>query len=275
MSITYYDNSKPTWTPGPNGNSSAELARVTASPKGWIYTPAAPNAAQVEVLQSIRQLSGKITDRSDLLGLPTFIPVFSSSANTGGALTGITLGVGGSAYGASLTNIPVTLTGGGATTQGTATANSDAGGVVISYNILTGGAGYTSTPTVTVGGVGTGATGTAVTSAFNVITAAVLRMTLTASEAVYVAGSPKINVTVGANTRQFTYDSVLSTSTALVFKYTVVAGDVALVTAVTSSASVVISAYEGIGDVLTATGGTNWLANVTFTAPSLARVSVN
>lgn len=273
---TYYDTAKPNFTPGPGGRAAAELARVTASPRGWIYTPPAPNTAQVEVLSAIGSLVAKDLGRDDIGILPTFIAGFTSSANTGGTLTSITLGAGGASYGASLTNIPVTVSGGGATTQATATANSNAGGNIISFNVLTPGSGYTSLPTITVGGAGTGATGVAVTAAFNVITAAVLRVTLAASEAVYVSGAPGISVTIGANVRQFVYDSALSTGTSLVFKYAVVVGDVALVTAVTSGASVsMIGTFDGIGDVLTATGGTNWLSTVTFSAPSLTRVSVN
>ncbi|MCX6952349.1 MAG: S-layer family protein [Verrucomicrobia bacterium] len=45
----------------------------------------------------------------------------------------------------------VTLTGGGAVTQGTAQANTDANGTITSYTVLTGGAGYTSAPTVVIG----------------------------------------------------------------------------------------------------------------------------
>lgn len=352
MTTTYFDTSRPDWTPGPLGRDASELAKISASPKGWIYTfspilrnissatwtggaatitvPAhgfivgdsvtiagvtvntgyngtftiatTPTAdtftyavadpggagtttaatasyatsSNIEVLTALRQLDSKITGQTDAETLPTFTAAFTSSANTGGILSTIDVAVGGTGYGVSTDPIPVTISGGGASVQATAHAVADAGGVITSFVVDTPGTGYLSTPTIVVGGTGTDGAGTPNLTAFNVVTAAVLKVTLTASEAVYVSGTPKIAVTIGVNTRQFTYDSALSDSTHLVFKYTVVAGDDALVTEVVSGATVNISGtYDGIGDALTATGGTNWLTSVAFTAPVLTNVSVN
>jgi hypothetical protein len=75
-----------------------------------------------------------------------------------GTVEGINLVVGGSGY----TSVPVVkFTGGGATTQATATATI-LDGAVTGFTGLTPGAGYTSTPTVTItGGGGANATATA------------------------------------------------------------------------------------------------------------------
>ena len=435
MTTIYYDATLPDWSPGPLGRDASELARITASPKGWIYTPAAPNADQVEVIKALRQLDSKITAGTDAETLPTFTAAFTSSAHTGGVLSTIAVGTAGTGYATPNTNIactfdaahgsapeatvhatsdnfgalatfvvdtagvgytswpsvvvggagsngtglvkmipvtftisdagtgytpgsvpltftlggattqatghavadgagnitsivldtpgsgytsaptitidppgagvtatasvatyevfvisvdvagtnygtvnsaiPVTVTLGGASVQATAHGVSNTGGAIASFVVDTGGTGYLFTPTVTVGGTGTLGTGNPAITAFDVVTAAVLKITLTASEDMNVAGTPSIAVTIGAATRSFVYSAGDSTATELVFKYTVVAGDAALITEVVSGAAVTFGTYDGIGDVLTATGGTNWLTAVTFTAPSLLNVAVN
>lgn len=68
----------------------------------------------------------------------------------------LTLVNGGSGYTTAPT---VTVAGGGATTQATATATINSAGAVVAITLLTNGTGYTTTPTVTItGGGGTGAT---------------------------------------------------------------------------------------------------------------------
>lgn len=59
----------------------------------------------------------------------------------------------------------------------------------------------------------------------NTVTGDIVTVTLTASEPVAVSGTPTIDLVIGANTRQLTYDSINSTDTSLVFTYEVVAGD--------------------------------------------------
>ena len=59
------------------------------------------------------------------------------------------------------------------------------------------------------------------------VTGDVLTLTLTASEAVVVVGSPQVALAINLTTRQMVYDSASSTSTSLKFKYTVVGGDAA------------------------------------------------
>lgn len=190
-------------------------------------------------------------------------------------LASIAIANAGTGYATINSAVPVTVSSGNPVTAATAHAVSDAYGTLASFVIDTAGSGYQFTPTITVGGAGTNGTGTPGISAMNVATGAVLKVTLTASEAVNVAGTPSIFVTIGVASRSFVYDSALSDSTHLVFKYIVVAGDAALITAVTSGAAVTFGTYDGIGDVLTATGGTNWLTAVTFTASNITNVSVN
>jgi hypothetical protein len=108
------------------------------------------------------------------------------------------------------------------------------------------------------------------------VTGDVLTVTLTASEPVTVSGTPFINVTIGANTRRFSYTSVGSTSTSLKFTYTVVAGDVAIGGGVVSAASATLTNVNaGIGDILAATNAVRWMGTVTFTAPVMTTISVN
>jgi len=59
----------------------------------------------------------------------------------------------------------------------------------------------------------------------NYVTDDVLTFTVTASEALTVVNTPRIALTIGANTRQALYSAADSTETSLVFKYTVVADD--------------------------------------------------
>lgn len=101
------------------------------------------------------------------------------------------------------------------------------------------------------------------------VTGDVMTITLTASEAVEVQGSPKIAVTIGSVTRQATLDAS-STDTSLVFKYTVVASDVATAGGV-SVAGTTNGGY--ISDKLPA--NKRQTATVTFTAPDTSLVTVN
>jgi len=216
------------------------------------------------------------------------LPTITFEASPGGGtlatatglyvLKSITLGNAGTGYGIVNSAIAVTVSGGQAETQATAHGVSDEFGLVGSFVVDTAGAGYAGTPTITVEtspGAGTSTTGIPTIAEMTIATGAILSITLTASEDVNVAGTPSIAVTVGAETRSFVYSVSDSTATALVFKYTVVAGDAALITEVESGALVIFGTYDGIGDVLTATGGTGWLSSVAFTAPSLTNVSVN
>lgn len=61
----------------------------------------------------------------------------------------------------------------------------------------------------------------------NTVTGDVITVTLTASEAVEVTGTPVITLTIAGVSRNLTYDAATSTGTSLKFKYTVVAGDAA------------------------------------------------
>lgn len=84
--------------------------------------------------------------------------VIESDILKGGGVESITVSAGGSGYVQASTT--VTISGGGGT-GATATATI-VGGAVAAITVTGTGSGYTSVPTVTIGGVGTGATGVAV-----------------------------------------------------------------------------------------------------------------
>lgn len=97
----------------------------------------------------------------------------------------------------------------------------------------------------------------------------VLTLTATFNEKVYVAGgTPRIAVVIGVNTRQATYASGTGT-TALVFTYTIVGGDVAIAGQLSATSPIDLNSAT-IKDV----AGNN--ATLTFTAPAgISGMSVN
>lgn len=102
------------------------------------------------------------------------------------------------------------------------------------------------------------------------ITGDILTVTVSSTEEVVVGGSPKIAVTIGANTRQAAFDQASSTTTSLVFKYTIVAGDVALA----GNVSVAATTNGGqIADVLPA--NKRQPVTVSFTAPNTSTATAN
>lgn len=109
----------------------------------------------------------------------------------------------------------------------------------------------------------------------NYVTGAVLTFTVTASEAVTVVNTPRIALTIGANTRQALYSAADSTETSLVFKYTIVAGDldtdgIAVASAMNlNTTGKVKDKIIGGSEVEVAVG------SLTFTPPSTAGVTVN
>ena len=104
----------------------------------------------------------------------------------------------------------------------------------------------------------------------HMVTNDVLTVTLTASEAVEVLGAPKITVTINGTARQASYDQASSTSTSLVFKYTVVAGDIATAGQITVGTATV-GGY--ISDILPS--NKRAVSTVTFTAPNATAISAN
>ena len=89
-----------------------------------------------------------------------------------------------------------------------------------------------------------------------------IRVAVTFSEAVTVTGTPQIGLTVGAATRQATYDATRSKGSLLVFTYTVQATD---------------ADPDGISmaaDALTLNGGTISLASDTTTAAALSHAAL-
>lgn len=106
------------------------------------------------------------------------------------------------------------------------------------------------------------------------VTGQVLSFTVTASEAVLVENTPFINVTIGSTIRKATYDAASSTDTSLVFKYTVVAGDVDADGIVVATA---ISLNGGkVKDKILASGGVVDAASLAFTnTPVTTGITVN
>ena len=101
------------------------------------------------------------------------------------------------------------------------------------------------------------------------VTGNVMTVTLTASEPVEVLAA-KINVVIGVNTRQLTYKDTLSTTTSLVFQYTIVAGDLATAGNITVATS---NSAGYISDVLPA--NKKALSTVTFTSPNTSTATAN
>lgn len=105
-----------------------------------------------------------------------------------------------------------------------------------------------------------------------------LTFTVTASEPVIVTGAPTLGVTIGSTLRDAAYDPVTSTSTALVFKYTIQAGEVdANGIAVNSGLTLGVTGKgkSKIIDVIAdSTGSAVPDASVTFTVPSTVAVLV-
>jgi hypothetical protein len=59
----------------------------------------------------------------------------------------------------------------------------------------------------------------------NAVTANIITVTVTSTEPIIITGTPTITLAIGSVIRNLVYDSVNSTTTVLVFKYVVVAGD--------------------------------------------------
>lgn len=109
-----------------------------------------------------------------------------------------------------------------------------------------------------------------------VVTGNVITVTITASEPVQVTGTPTIALTVGSATDFMTYNVTTSTSTSLVFNYTVLAGDHA-----TAGNFVVGSSIVGtvsIGDILpngTVSGAVYPVASLAYTSPTTSTTTIN
>lgn len=116
--------------------------------------------------------------------------------------------------------------------------------------------------------------------AAHMVTGDILTVTLTASEAVAfqnitATSYPYVNVVIGTNTRPVYYSTSLSTPTSLVFKYTVIAGDVATLGNVVGSGTLNLN-----GSVIQDVAGTAGTHNTAFTpgaftAPVTSTIYVN
>jgi hypothetical protein len=109
----------------------------------------------------------------------------------------------------------------------------------------------------------------------NKVTGTVLTFTVTPSEPVEVVGLPTIAVTIGSNVRLAVYDAVNSTSTSLLFKYTVVAGDVDADGIVVANV-ITLGTTDEVGDLIIGGGDVNIApAALTFTVPTTTGITVN
>lgn len=105
-------------------------------------------------------------------------------------------------------------------------------------------------------------------------TGAVLTFTVTPSEAVEVVNTPRIALTIGANTRYATYSAADSTDTSLVFKYTVVAGDTDA-DGIAVANAINLNTTGKVRDKILASGGVVDVADLTYTVPTTTGITVN
>lgn len=264
------------YSDAPAWNSNA-----VANEKGWI------DSVTGEVLVSIGGLDAKVTD----IGVvPTFAAVLSGGKGT--AIVATTTG-GVLNTTSEVQTITVTATGGtftityaGQTTSAIAYNASTAAVQAALWALsniadndvaVTGSAGaYTLTWINSLGDVAAPTTTVALLQGGRTyITGDVLRVTVTATEAVVVDGKPTIAVTINAASRVATYDGSLSNGTVLVFTYTIVAGDVATAGQFTLGTSMVATGTS-IGDEL-ARGGSKALSSgqKVFPAVTTTAVTVN
>lgn len=250
--------------------------------KGWV------DSVTGEVLVAINNLSGKVTD----IGVvPTFAAVLSGGhatitvttttpgvLNTTSEVQTIVLNnaTGGTftitfdgqttaaiAYNASTATVQAALWALSNVADNDVAVTGSAGNYTLTWiNSL----GDVAQPTCNVGSLQGGVT---------YVTGDILTVTVTATEAVVVDGRPTIAVTINAANRVATYDGSASTGTSLVFKYTIVAGDVATAGQVTLGTSM-HTATSNIGDALP-NGGSRPLTSgqKVFPAVTTTAVTVN
>jgi hypothetical protein len=107
----------------------------------------------------------------------------------------------------------------------------------------------------------------------NMVTGDQFRVTLTASEPVFVAGTPTITVTINGVAKLATYDAVDSTSTSLEFEYIVLASDSIPTWAVTHAYALGAVYYHSPGGYYTVTTG--YTSTGTFGATDTGNTTVS
>jgi len=256
-------------------NSLGNVDTVEVETKGLVATPTASESGWVhpvtgELLVAIRSLSTKQTDISTPA---TFTGVLSGGKGTAVVATTVP-GVLNTT--SEVQTITVTATGGtftitysGQTTAALAYNASTAtvraalwalSNIADNDVAVTGTAGnYTLTWINSLGNV-TAPTTTVTNLQGNItfVTGNVLTITVTASEPVVVDGVPTLVLAINGTNRNALYVAADSTSTSLVFKYTVVAGDVATAGQFTIGTS--MAAAGSISDILV-NGGSNPLTS--------------
>jgi hypothetical protein len=233
-------------------------ATATASERGWIHPVTG------EVLVAIKDLDDKQTD---IASVPTFTGVLSGAKGVATVATTVQ-GVTGTT--SEVTTIAIVATGGtftitysGQTTTPLAynasTATVQAALWALS-NIADSAVAVTGTPsnyTLTwINSLGNIVqpivTATSLLGNRKFFSDDVMIVTVTASEAVTVDGTPKLNLSINSVNRSAFYDGSVSTPTSLVFKYTIVGSDVATAGQFTVGTSITLD--TNISDNL-ATGG--------------------
>lgn len=165
----------PVWSCGASGLSAGYLPTTALTPRAL---PASAVALP---------LSGEVSVSAPGSAYTTPPTVTISAVNAGSGATGtavmelgtVAVAAGGTGYPTNQTALACTLSGGGGS-GAVVTAVTNGSGVVTSYNIVDRGTGYTSVPTVTVTGGGSGATST--------VRLQVKSITLTAAGSGYTAG---------------------------------------------------------------------------------------
>lgn len=253
-------------------------ANAVVDEKGWV------DSVTGEVLVAINNLSGKSTD----IGVvPTFAAILSGGLGSAVVAT-TTPGVLNTT--SEVQTITVTATGGtftitydgqttaaiayNASTAAVQTALWALSNIADNDVAVTGSAGaYTLTWINSLGDVAQPTTDvTNLEGGLTYVTGDILTVTVTASEAVVVDGKPTIALTINATNRVATYDGSASTGTSLVFKYTVVAGDVATAGQFTLGTSM-HNTTSSIGDALP-NGGSRPLTSGQKVFPAVTTTSV-
>ena len=243
---------KPDWSADGKFTRASASGKIYPAPMGWV-APAAGKAGKATT--SLTWATGVVTvvatGHGLVSGQGTLITGVTAAGYNGYQIATVT--------DANTFTYPLTADPGAASVQGIVYKNVEVVVAISNLKVVNADAavGPTYTAAVSYSGIAAMVTG-------NVIT-----VTLTASEAVEVMGA-KIALTVGANTRQMTFDDLTSTGTSLKFKYTIVASDLAI------AGGVVVAGTTSTGqvaDVLSTNKKTKSL--VTFTPPVTSTATAN
>jgi len=243
---------KPDWSADGSKTRASAATNLYPSRMGWV----APIAGKKPLtISAMTWLGGVVTATSVAHGMVSGMEVLVTGVSPAGYNGYVPITV----TGVDAFTYPLAVDPGASTVQGVVYKNIEVVVAISSLDTVYTDAFVAPTYTAAVTYSGTAA----------MVTGDIITVTLTANEPVEVQGAPRIALTVGAATRQMALHST-STSTSLVFKYTIVALDSAIAGGV-----VVAAATNGgyVSDVLPQ--NKKQLATVTFTAPDVSLATAN